>query len=62
VTGDTVQVEPGFAPEAVAELAGPLEVNEWSVSDLYFGGVHAVTLAGERAGDPRRGGVTAVVR
>jgi hypothetical protein len=24
--------------------------------------VHAVTLAGERAGDPRRGGVTAVVR
>jgi gamma-glutamyltranspeptidase / glutathione hydrolase len=62
VTGDTVQVEPGFTPEAVAELAGPLEVNEWSVTDLYFGGVHAVTLAGERAGDPRRGGVTAVVR
>lgn len=62
VVGGTVQVEPGFRPVAVAELAAAFDVNEWTVSDLYFGGVHAVSPTGERAGDPRRGGRTATLR
>jgi gamma-glutamyltranspeptidase / glutathione hydrolase len=62
VTGDTVQVEPGFVPDAIAELAAGFAVNVWSVTDLYFGGVHAVSLDGDRAGDHRRGGRTAVLR
>jgi gamma-glutamyltranspeptidase / glutathione hydrolase len=60
--GRTVQVEPGFAPEAVAHLAAHRPVNVWEVSDLYFGGVHAVATDGARAGDPRRGGSTGEAR
>jgi gamma-glutamyltranspeptidase / glutathione hydrolase len=56
--GRTVQVEPGFPAEAVDHLATQRPVNVWTVSDLYFGGVHAVAPDGSRAGDPRRGGVT----
>jgi gamma-glutamyltranspeptidase / glutathione hydrolase len=56
--GRTVQVEPGFPAEAVAHVAAQRPVNVWTVSDLYFGGVHAVAPDGSRAGDPRRGGVT----
>ena len=56
--GSTVQVEPGFDPAAVAYLAQHRPVNEWTESDLYFGGVHAVRPTGERVGDPRRGGST----
>jgi gamma-glutamyltranspeptidase / glutathione hydrolase len=52
----TVQVEPGFAHAAVEALAARRPVNAWSVTDLYFGGVHAVATDGQHAGDPRRGG------
>jgi gamma-glutamyltranspeptidase / glutathione hydrolase len=57
--GRAVQVEPGFDPDAVAQLAARRAVNVWEVSDLYFGGVHAVSTDGALAGDPRRGGVAA---
>ena len=59
--GRTVQVEPGFDPRAVDALRQVRPVNEWTVSDLYFGGVHAASPSGERAGDVRRGGCTVVV-
>ena len=59
--GDAVQVEAGYAPDAVAALRARWPVNEWGVRDVYFGGVHAVTLEGECAGDPRRGGHAAVL-
>jgi gamma-glutamyltranspeptidase / glutathione hydrolase len=59
--GTTVQVEPGFAPDATRQLAGQRPTNVWQVSDLYFGGVHAVSPDGARAGDPRRGGTTGVL-
>jgi gamma-glutamyltranspeptidase / glutathione hydrolase len=60
--GRTVQVEPGFASDAVATLASHRDANVWGVSDLYFGGVHAVATDGTRAGDPRRGGATGLLR
>ncbi len=53
----TVQVEPGWDPDAVAALRERHAVNVWEVSDLYFGGVHAVATDGQHVGDPRRGGV-----
>jgi gamma-glutamyltranspeptidase / glutathione hydrolase len=53
----TVQVEPGWHPTAVRALAAARETNVWEVSDLYFGGVHAVSSDGQHVGDPRRGGV-----
>jgi gamma-glutamyltranspeptidase / glutathione hydrolase len=59
--GTTVQVEPGFEDEATQYLAGQRPTNVWQVSDLYFGGVHAVSPDGARAGDPRRGGTTGVL-
>lgn len=61
VVDGVVQVEPGFPPDAVAGLAERWPVNEWAVGDLYFGGVNAVSPTGERAGDHRRGGCTALV-
>jgi gamma-glutamyltranspeptidase / glutathione hydrolase len=51
-----VQVEPGWSDAAVEALAGVWPVNRWTVSDLYFGGVHAVATDGQHVGDPRRGG------
>lgn len=60
VDGDgIVQIEPGVAPAAVAALAEWWPVNPWPVTDLYFGGVHAVSTAGDAVGDPRRGGCSA---
>ncbi|MTV25210.1 gamma-glutamyltransferase [Nitriliruptoraceae bacterium ZYF776] len=61
VDGDeVVQLEPGHDPAAVAALreAG-FATNVWSVTDLYFGGVHAVSSSGAHVGDPRRGGTSA---
>ena len=60
--GTWLQVEPGFAPAALAELERWWAVNRWPVSDLYFGGVNAVATDGSAAGDPRRGGRTGVPR
>lgn len=59
--GRIVQLEPGFAADAVAELEAVREVNAWEVTDLYFGGVNAVAGDGACVGDPRRGGRTGVV-
>jgi gamma-glutamyltranspeptidase/glutathione hydrolase len=60
VDGDgVVQVEPGIDPDALDVLRGVREVNVWSATDLYFGGVHAVDTDGAHVGDPRRGGVSA---
>jgi gamma-glutamyltranspeptidase / glutathione hydrolase len=59
VTDGVVQVEPGLATEALARLGTLRELNVWSATDLYFGGVHAVATDGQHVGDPRRGGVSA---
>jgi gamma-glutamyltranspeptidase / glutathione hydrolase len=59
VTDGTAQLEPGLARDAVAALAVVRPVNEWSATDLYFGGVHAVDTEAAHVGDPRRGGVSA---
>jgi gamma-glutamyltranspeptidase / glutathione hydrolase len=57
----TVQVEPGWDPAAVRALAAQRATNVWEVSDLYFGGVHAVSSDGQHVGDPRRGGVATLL-
>lgn len=54
----TVQVEPGWSAAAVEAVAARWPVNRWTVSDLYFGGVHAVATDGQHVGDPRRGGAS----
>lgn len=59
--GSHVQIEPGTSPESVRALASRYPTNEWEVRDLYFGGVHAVSVHGERAADSRRWGSAMVV-
>ncbi len=54
--GETVQMEPGFAPSVVAALRRQWPVNVWPAQNMYFGGVHAVAPGSGAAGDPRRGG------
>lgn len=54
--GACVQVEPGFAAESLAMLGQHWAINPWTVRDVYFGGVQAVSPTGKGAGDPRRGG------
>ncbi len=54
--GESVQIEPGFAAEDLAELRERWPANLWDVLDVYFGGVNALSPDGEGAGDPRRGG------
>lgn len=56
--GSTVQVEPGFDPQALEDLAADRPINVWQETDLFFGGVHAVRPSGVRVGDGRRGGST----
>ncbi len=60
-----VQAEPGFATETYEALSQVFDVNAWSRPDLYFGGTHVVRLDAHgratAAGDPRRGGASAVV-
>lgn len=51
-----VQVEPGFPAAQIDQLPEPKSV--WPDRDFYFGGVHAVTSAGEAVADARRGGHT----
>lgn len=51
-----LQVEPGFGDAALEVLEARLPVTRWPRRDVFFGGVHAVSLAGEAVGDPRRGG------
>ena len=58
---DNMFREAGMSPDALAELESQRAVNVWSVTDLYFGGVHAVATDGDHAADPRRGGRSAEV-
>jgi gamma-glutamyltranspeptidase/glutathione hydrolase len=56
-----VHVEPGYpAGELNALVDAGYQVNQWDHQNHYFGGVSAVGHAGA-AGDPRRGGVGAVL-
>jgi gamma-glutamyltranspeptidase / glutathione hydrolase len=54
-----LQVEPGWRDATVAAAGERWPVNRWTVSDLYFGGVHAVATDGQHIGDRRRGGASA---
>ncbi len=47
-----LQVEPDV--EDIPQ--GPWTVNRWPITDVYFGGAHAVDDRGHAAGDHRRGG------
>jgi len=60
-----LQIEPGFSPEVLEELCRlyPRHVT-WNARNLFFGGVHAVTLdpasgSFSAAADDRRGGAVA---
>jgi gamma-glutamyltranspeptidase/glutathione hydrolase len=58
--------EDGFSGEAVAELeALGCETVLWPQGNLFFGGAHLACRAADgsfsAAGDPRRGGVAAVI-
>ncbi len=64
---DLLNVEAGFAPEAVAELTRDFPKQKpWPPGNMFFGGVHAASVdqalkSFVGAGDPRRGGVAVVV-
>jgi gamma-glutamyltranspeptidase/glutathione hydrolase len=59
--GEVLQLEPGFDDEVVRALAASWPVNRWDERNLYFGGPHLVRPGVDAAGDPRRGGATAIV-
>jgi gamma-glutamyltranspeptidase/glutathione hydrolase len=62
--GDTLSIEPGFNEDTFAALesAAP-RTHLWPGKNLFFGGVHTVSVKPgghfDGAGDPRRGGVVA---
>ena len=62
--GDMLSIEPGFAEAALSALqsAAP-RTHLWPEKNLFFGGVHTVSVKHggifDGAGDPRRGGVVA---
>ena len=58
--GATTQLEPGIEVTDPAALDAVGPTNVWAERNLYFGGAHAVSILGEAAGDPRRGGSTFV--
>ncbi len=51
-----LEVEPGLDDATSNLLGSEFELNPWPRKDFYFGGVHAVSLSGLVAGDPRRDG------
>ncbi len=59
--GERLQLEPGFPEAVLTVLEKRWPLNRWSVQDMYFGGVHAVTPHGFACGDPRRGGHALVI-
>ncbi|MCI5122447.1 MAG: gamma-glutamyltransferase, partial [Candidatus Electrothrix sp. AUS4] len=59
--GGVLQIEPGFASQAVAAVQKNVPVTLWDDLNVYFGGVHAVMPGVGGVGDPRRGGSVAVV-
>jgi gamma-glutamyltranspeptidase/glutathione hydrolase len=65
--GELLSMEPGFGPEAMAALAAAAPRQHlWPEQNLFFGGVHTVSIRHggifDGAGDPRRGGVVAYAR
>jgi len=62
--GEMLSIEPGFAPVAIKamESSAP-KTHVWPRKNLFFGGVHTVSVTPDGifdgAGDPRRGGVVA---
>ncbi|MEM1412229.1 MAG: gamma-glutamyltransferase, partial [Pseudomonadota bacterium] len=63
--GDTLSVETGLTPEALARLVANWPDNaQWPEPHLFFGGVHAAERLADGsfrgAGDPRRDGVVAL--
>ncbi len=60
--GQVFQVEPGFPPHVFHAFQSEFPVNLWQGIDVYFGGVHVVdAVAGDAAGDPRRGGAAVIL-
>jgi len=62
--GDMLSLEPGFSPSALEALeAAAPRTHHWPEKNLFFGGVHTVSVKPggifDGAGDPRRGGVVA---
>jgi gamma-glutamyltranspeptidase/glutathione hydrolase len=65
--GELLSIEPGFGPEAMAALAAAAPRHHlWPEQNLFFGGVHTVSIRHggifDGAGDPRRGGAVAYAR
>lgn len=62
---EAVQLEPGWAGDVAAILRRTRPVNIWPGTNLFFGGVHAVTRHPDGSvtavGDSRRGGAAVVV-
>ena len=65
VEDDVVEAEPGVDPDALDRLeSNGWTVRRWSEQNLFFGGVQAVARSGDElsgGGDPRRGGVAALL-
>ena len=59
--GHAIQLEPGMASDVVTALEALAPVNLWAHQDVYFGGVHAVIVGEDAAGDARRGGDARVI-
>jgi gamma-glutamyltranspeptidase/glutathione hydrolase len=65
--GEMLSIEPGFGMEAMAALTETVPRHHlWPQQNLFFGGVHTVSIGPggifDGAGDPRRGGVVAYAR
>lgn len=65
--GDKLSTEPGFSEETLEALEQAVpEAHHWPEQNLFFGGVHTVSVGHggifDGAGDPRRGGVAAFAR
>ena len=62
-TQDSIEIEPGIDTAGFGEVSG--RVRLWPQPDLFFGGVHAVSIDADgrrhAVGDQRRGGVAAVI-
>ena len=65
--GDMLSIESGFAEDTLAALqAAAPRHHVWPTKNLFFGGVHTVSIQHggifDGAGDPRRGGAVAFAR
>jgi len=65
--GSKLSAEPGFAEDTLVALEQAVpELHCWPEPNLFFGGVHTVSVKHggvfDGAGDPRRGGVAALAR